>query len=62
MYRLLIPQVLTSDIETVIYLDSDIIVNLDINELWRINLEDKPLGAIPEIFASPVYQTRRKSI
>ena len=48
-YRFFIPQVLSSDIERAIYLDSDTIVNLDINELWRVNLENKPLGAIDEL-------------
>ena len=53
-YRLLIPQLLPDEIDKCIYLDSDIIVNLDINELWRIELGDKPLGAIPESKASSV--------
>ena len=46
-FRLLIPKVLPSDIEKCIYLDADIIVNLDINELG-----DKPLGVVPECFQS----------
>ena len=50
LYRLIIPQILSDDIEKAIYLDSDIIVNLDINELWRIELGDKVLGGVPEIF------------
>jgi len=32
-YRLLAPQIFPDEIEKIIYLDSDIIVNLDINEL-----------------------------
>ena len=54
IYRLLIPQVLPSDIDKAIYLDSDIIVNLDIGELWQVELGDKPLAAVPEHKASPV--------
>ena len=50
IYRLLIPQLITADVEKIIYLDSDIIVNLDINELWQIELGDKILGVIPENF------------
>ena len=53
-FRLLIPYVLPDDIEKAVYLDSDIIVNLDINELWRMELDDKPLAAVPEHKASPV--------
>ncbi len=48
-YRFFIPQLLSSDIKKAIYLDSDTIVNLDIAELWRIDLGDKPLGAINEV-------------
>ncbi len=46
-YRFFIPYVFPKEIEKVIYLDSDIIVNLDINELWQFELEDKVLGVIP---------------
>lgn len=45
-YRILIPIVLPTEIEKAIYLDGDIIVNMDINELWEIDLEDKPLGVV----------------
>ena len=48
-YRFFIPQVLSPDIGKAIYLDSDTIVNLDISELWRVDLDYKPLGAIAEI-------------
>ena len=49
-YRFFIAHILPAEIEKAIYLDADIIVNLDINELWQIELEDKPLGAIPNLF------------
>ena len=48
-YRFFIPQVLSPDIERAIYLDSDTIINLDISDLWRVNLDYKPLGAVAEI-------------
>ncbi len=48
-YRLFITDVLDSDIEKIIYLDSDTIINLDIKELWRVELENKPLAAVTEI-------------
>ena len=47
-YRLLIPQILPADIDKCIYLDSDMIINLDIAELWRVELGNKPLAAVPE--------------
>ena len=46
-FRLLLPQIISSEIKKVIYLDSDIIVNMDMSELWRIELYDKPLAAVP---------------
>ena len=48
-YRLLISKVFDGD--KIIYLDADIIVNLDIAQLWRIDLGDKVLGVIPEILS-----------
>ncbi len=48
LYRFFIPQVLPDTIEKAIYLDGDIIVNLDINELWQINLGEKVLAVVPE--------------
>lgn len=48
-YKLLIPQVLSPDIERAIFIDPDTIVNLNINELWQIKLDDKVLGAMPEV-------------
>ena len=51
MYRLLIPQILPQDIDKVIYFDSDIIVNLDLKELWQVELGDKSFAAADEIKA-----------
>ena len=48
-YKFLIPEVLDADIEKVIYLDADIIVNLDLNELWKVELSDNPLAVVLEI-------------
>ena len=48
-YRLFTPHLLPKGIEKTIYLDSDIIVNLDISELWQVELAEHPLGAVPEI-------------
>ena len=43
--RMLPGQILPKDIHKIIYMDSDTIVNLDIKELWQIELGDKPLAA-----------------
>jgi lipopolysaccharide biosynthesis glycosyltransferase len=44
VFRLAIPYVLSVD--RVIYMDSDIVVNLDIRELWDIPLEDRSLAGV----------------
>ena len=49
-YRFFIAHILPAEVEKVIYLDADIIVNLDLAELWQIELGDKPVGAIPNLF------------
>ena len=46
-YRLLIPSLF--DFDKVIYLDCDIIVNLDIAELWNIPLDGAAIAAVPEM-------------
>jgi lipopolysaccharide biosynthesis glycosyltransferase len=46
LFRLLIPEVLPLD--KVIYLDCDIVVNMDIRELWDIPLEDRSIAAVPD--------------
>lgn len=45
-YRFLIPSLIAE--EKIIYLDSDTIVNLDVNELWKIELGDKIFAVVPE--------------
>lgn len=49
-YRLLIKHALGRG--KVIYLDADIILNLDLAELWRQDLQNFPLAAVPEIDAT----------
>ncbi len=46
-YRFFITHTLPQEIEKIIYLDSDIIVNLDINELWQYELGDNVLAVVP---------------
>lgn len=46
--RLLVANVVSESIEKIISIDADTIINLDIAELWQIELGDKPLAAVPE--------------
>lgn len=45
LFRLKMADVLSTDIRKVIYLDADLIVNLDIAELWRLDLKGNVIGA-----------------
>lgn len=49
LYKLLIPDMVQAD--KVIYLDSDIIVNLDIVELWNVNMENYPIAGVHDVTA-----------
>ena len=60
-YRLLIPYVIPA-VNKCIYLDSDILVNLDIAQLWRVELGDKILAAVneTEIEFDPISSAQKK--
>ena len=47
-YRLSIPAVLPKELSKVIYLDSDLIVNTNIGELWDLDVEQNHILAVPE--------------
>ena len=47
-FRLLMEKFIPSEIVKIIYIDSDTIINLDINELWQIDIGDKILAVVPE--------------
>ena len=45
LFRLFLPEILPSNIERVVYMDADILINTDINELWNIDLETNHVAA-----------------
>ena len=47
-------------ISKMIYLDSDTIVNLDIQELWDYPIEDYTIAAVPEFWATRAYMITDK--
>ena len=54
-YRLLIPTVLPKECRKVIYLDSDLIVNTDIGELWDLDIEQNYILAVQEQGKDALY-------
>ncbi len=47
-FRLALPDIMPEDVHKIIYLDSDMLVFGDINELWATNVEGFPLAAVPD--------------
>ena len=45
MYRLLAPEILPPEISKVIYFDTDIVLNLDVKELWNLDMKTYPIAA-----------------
>ena len=54
LYRLMIPE-LCPELDRAIYLDADIMVNLDVTELWDTDLRGCPLAAVREPGTSNLY-------
>jgi lipopolysaccharide biosynthesis glycosyltransferase len=48
-YRILIPEILPTQYKKVIYLDSDLIVQADIEDLWNLDMQDKYVLAVQEM-------------
>lgn len=48
-YRLLMAELLPSDLDKIIYLDCDIIINGSLEELWNINIEGYAIAASKQI-------------
>lgn len=48
-YRLRIPEVLSGNIQKVLYLDGDIIVEQDLKELWDTDISNYILGAVEDV-------------
>lgn len=48
LYRILLPEI-CCDIHRILYLDSDLLVNCDIQELWNTDISEYCLAAVPDI-------------
>ena len=62
LYKFFIPQLLSKNIDKVIYLEPNVIVNLDLNELWRVDLGEKILGIVPALEIGSDIHTQDKIV
>lgn len=58
LYRLFLPRCLDADVKKVLYLDCDVIVNDDLDELFSIDLTDKAIAACvdPQTYNDEVFE------
>lgn len=58
VFRLLFPEISPED--KMIYLDCDIVVTLDIAELWNIDLQDKTIGAVRDVHSLEYLEGKKE--
>lgn len=61
-FRYLFPQILSAEIEKILYLDCDTIVVSDLLSLWNIDISDKALAAIEDQNADDITNRNRIEI
>ena len=66
-YRILLPEVVSTDVARVLYLDCDTLVMSDLADLFHLDLQDKPIAALPdpqsfsnEVFLRCKYPSHKK--
>ena len=60
LYRLCVPEVI--NLEKVIYLDCDIVVNLDVKELWDIDIAQKHVAGVKDTFLGGLGERTRQKL
>lgn len=58
-YRLYLTEILPSDMDKVIYLDGDVLVMDKLENLWKTDLADYALGAVPDSYNNKVEHYNR---
>ena len=58
-YRILLPTILPSSVERVLYLDGDMIVVDKLSELWSLNIKDYGAAVVPDIHYSDKKEFER---
>lgn len=50
LYRILLPLTVSTEIDKILYIDSDIVIKSDVSEVFNIELGDYYLAAVPDIY------------
>lgn len=58
-FRYLLPQILPTTLEKIIYLDSDIIVLGSLRSLWEENITEFPIGAVEDAWGDLIHMRNR---
>jgi lipopolysaccharide biosynthesis glycosyltransferase len=59
LFRLGLENLAPADCRRILYLDSDLIALSDIGELWNVDLETYPIGAVADAYVDPVAFAHR---
>ncbi|MBE8949327.1 MAG: hypothetical protein SR3Q1_01815 [Quinella sp. 3Q1] len=61
-YKLLVPQILPTETDKAIYLEANTVVNMDISELWRVELGENMLAAVPALSIGSDIHTQDRAV
>lgn len=53
-YRILIPMIIPNSVDKVLYLDCDMVVLSDLDDLWNTDIKDKAVGVVPDMFSQDI--------
>lgn len=62
LFRLGIEKYAPAEWPRLLYIDSDVIVNRDVRELWRADLDGKPIAAVIDCYVDPIAFAERWSL
>lgn len=61
-YRMIIPELAADEVKKAIYLDIDIIVTGDVEDLWNIDVDDYALGAVEDAGLRDIMKSLKKTL
>ena len=61
-YRMMIPELVPEEVKKAIYLDIDIIVMEDIEDLWKISIDDYAIAAVEDAGLRDIMPSLKKTL